>query len=78
MILTVLDNITRPKWTSKTAKSSRAANYNKVRSAAEEEDWVAIKLKKRTTAEITSQSLKKWRFKTNSMYTLCLFSNSTF
>ncbi len=78
MILTVLDNMIRTKWTSKIVKLSRAANYNKVRSAAEEEDWVTAKLKKRMTAEITLQSLKKQRFKTDSMYTLCLFFNSTF
>ena len=53
MILTVLDNMIRTKWTSKIAKLSRAANYNKVRSAAEEEDWVTVKLKKKMTAEIT-------------------------
>ncbi len=53
MILTVLDNMIRTKWTSKIVKLSRATNYNKVRSAAEEEDWVTAKLKKRMTAEIT-------------------------
>ena len=68
----------RTKWTSKTAKLSRAANYNKAENAAEKEDWVTVKLKKKTTAEITLQLLKKQRFKTNSMYTLCLFFNSTF
>ena len=68
----------RTKWTSKAVKSSRAANYNRVRSAAEKEGQVTVKLKKKMTAEITSQSLKKQRFKTDSMYTLCLFSNSTF
>ena len=78
MILTVLDNIVRTKWTLKIIKLSRAANYNKVKSAAKEEGWVTAKLKKRMTAEITLQSLKKWRFKTDNMYTLCLFFNSTF
>ena len=78
MILTVLDNIIRTKWISKAAKLSRVTNYNKVRDTAKEEGWVTAKSKKRTTAEITSQSLKKWRFKTDSMYTFCLFFNSTF
>ncbi len=59
-------------------KLSRMTNYNKVKNTAEEEDWVTVKLKKKMTAKITSQSLKKWRFKINSMYTLCLFFNSTF
>ncbi len=53
MILTVLDNIIRTKWISKIMKLSRTANYNKVKSAAEEEDWVTAKLKKKMTAEIT-------------------------
>ena len=72
MILTVLDNIVRSKWILKTVKLSRAANYNKVRSAAEEEDWVTAKLKKRMIAEITLQLLKKQRLKTDSMYIFCL------
>ena len=59
-------------------KLSRMTNYNKVRNIAEEEDWVTAKLKKKMTAEITLQLLKKQRFKTDSMYTLCLFFNSTF
>ncbi len=78
MILTVLDNMIRTKWTSKIVKLSRATNYNKVRSAAEEEGWVTVKLKKRMTAEITLQLLKKQRFKTDNMYIFCLFFNSTF
>ncbi len=53
MILTVLDNIVRTKWTLKIIKLSRAANYNKVRNTVKEENWVAVKLKKRTTAKIT-------------------------
>ncbi len=53
MILTVLDNMIRTKWTSKIMKLSRAANYNKVKNAVKEEDWVTMKLKKRMTAEIT-------------------------
>ena len=59
MILTVLDNIIRTKWILKIMKLSRAANYNKVRNIAEEEDWVIVKLKKRMIAEITLQLLKK-------------------
>ncbi len=53
MILTVLDNIIRTKWTSKTAKLSRAVNYNKVRNIVKEKDWVTVKSKKKMTAEIT-------------------------
>jgi len=53
-------------------------NYNKVRSAAKEENWMTVKLKKRITVKITLQLLKKQRFKTDSMYTFCLFFNSTF
>ncbi len=34
-------------------KLSRVTNYNKVRSAAEEEDWVTVKLKKKMTVKIT-------------------------
>ncbi len=59
MILTVLNNIIRTKWTSKMMKLSRVTNYNKVRNTAKEEDWVTVKLKKKMTAEITLQSLKK-------------------
>ena len=78
MILTVLDNIIRTKWTLKTVKLSRVTNYNKVRSVAKEEGWVTAKLKKRMTAKITLQLLKKQRFKTDNMYIFCLFFNSTF
>ena len=78
MILTVLDNIIRTKWTLKTVKLSRVTNYNKVRSVAKEEGWVTAKSKKKMTAEITLQLLKKQRFKTDSMYILYLFFNSTF
>ncbi len=53
-------------------------NYNKVKNAAKEEGWAAVKLKKKITAKITLQSLKKQRFKTDNIYILCLFSNSTF
>ncbi len=53
MILTVLDNMIRTKWILKITKLSRAANYNKMRNTAEEEDWVTVKLKKKMTAEIT-------------------------
>ncbi len=59
MILTVLNNMIRTKWISKTVKLSRVTNYNKMRSTAKEEDWVTVKLKKKMTAEITLQSLKK-------------------
>ena len=59
-------------------KLSRVTNYNKAENTAKEEDWVTVKLKKRMTAEITSQLLKKWRFKTDNIYTFCLFFNSTF
>jgi len=59
MILTVLDNIVRTKWILKTVKLSRVTNYNKVKSAAKEEDWVTVKLKKKMIAEITLQLLKK-------------------
>ncbi len=78
MILTVLNNIIRTKWILKIMKLSRVINYNKVRSAAKEEGWVTVKLKKRMTAKIILQSLKKQRFKTDNIYTLCLFFNSTF
>jgi len=52
MILTVLDNMIRTKWTLKIMKLSRVTNYNKVKSIAKEEDWVTVKLKKKTIAEI--------------------------
>ncbi len=59
-------------------KLSRVTNYNKAENTAKEEDWVTVKLKKRMIAEITLQLLKKWRFKTDNIYTFCLFFNSTF
>ena len=53
MILTVLDNIIRTKWILKIMKLSRVTNYNKVESAAKEEDWITVKLKKKMTVKIT-------------------------